>query len=132
MLPISFTQTKFLNPINILKAFLWFLLRGFQLRNKKKYKKIYLHKFSESDVSNLLIPEDIKFTKNIEDDTLILIRNFKFVTFIRYLFSLPKIRLIDKNFFLSSEASTRLRFQYYDFSSSVERSNYIHLSIYRQ
>ncbi len=129
MLPIGFTQTKFINPINILKAFLWFLLRGFQLRNKKKYKKIYLHKFSESDISNLLIPEDVKFTEKIEDDTLILIKKFTFITFLRYLFLLSKVRLIDRNFFLSSEASTRLRFQFYDFSSSSERENYINLSI---
>ncbi len=129
MLPISFTQTKFINPINLLKAFLWFLLRGFQLRNNKKYKKIYLHEFSETKVSNLLIPEDVKFTEKIENDTLILIRKFKFITVLRYLFSLSRIRLIDKNFFLSSEASTRLRFQYYDFSNLVERDNYINLSI---
>ena len=129
MLPISFTQTKFINPINLLKAFLWFLLRGFQLRNNKKYKKIYLHEFSETKVSNLLIPEDVKFAEKIENDTLILIRKFKFITVLRYLFSLSRIRLIDKNFFLSSEASTRLRFQYYDFSNIVERDNYINLSI---
>ena len=129
MLPISFTQTKFINPINLLKAFLWFLLRGFQLRNNKKYKKIYLHEFSETKVSNLLIPEDVKFAEKIENDTLILIRKFKFITVLRYLFSLSRIRLIDKNFFLSSEASTRLRFQYYDFSNLVERDNYINLSI---
>ena len=129
MLPISFTQTKFINPINLLKAFLWFLLRGFQLRNNKKYKKIYLHEFSETKVSNLLIPEDVKFAEKIENDTLILIRKFKFFTVLRYLFSLSRIRLIDKNFFLSSEASTRLRFQYYDFSNLVERDNYINLSI---
>tara|TARA_B100001121_G_scaffold310615_1_gene343187 strand:- start:1813 stop:2925 length:1113 start_codon:yes stop_codon:yes gene_type:complete len=129
MLPISFIQTKFVNPINILKAFLWFLIRGFQLRNNKKYEKIYLHNFNESEVSNLLIPEEVKFTKKIENDTLILIKKFKFVTVLRYLFSLSRIRLIDKNFFLSSEASTRLRFQYYDFSSSVERDNYINLSV---
>ena len=33
MLPISFKQTKFINPLNFLKSFLWFLLRRIQLKN---------------------------------------------------------------------------------------------------
>ena len=60
MLPISFKQTKFINPLNLIKSFIWFLFRKIQLKNTKKYKKIFLHDFSESEVSSLPIPIQIQ------------------------------------------------------------------------
>tara|TARA_B100001093_G_scaffold519839_1_gene610852 strand:+ start:11391 stop:12497 length:1107 start_codon:yes stop_codon:yes gene_type:complete len=128
MLPISFTQTKFLNPLNMIKAFIWFFLRGFQLNNKKKYEKIVIKNFDKSEFLNLIIPNDIEVVSKVEDDTLILLSKFKPYLFLKYIFSLKKIRLLDKNFFLSSEASTRFRLNYYDFSSLQEREEYINIS----
>ena len=129
MLPISFTQTRFINPIVLFKAFIWFLLRGFQLNNNKKYKNIFLHNLDKNDFSNLLIPDNIKVTKKIEQGTLILLGKFKIFFILRLIFSLKKVRLVDKNFYLSSEASTRLRLYYYDFSDISERTNYINTSM---
>ena len=129
MLPISFTQTKFINPLVLFKAFIWYLLRGFQLKNNKKYKNIFLHDFDKNNFSDLLIPDNIHVSKNIENDTLILIGKFKIFLFVKYFFFLRKVRLIDKNFYLSSEASTRLRLYYYDFSTVSERASYINKSI---
>tara|TARA_B100001093_G_scaffold511743_1_gene580305 strand:+ start:23206 stop:24312 length:1107 start_codon:yes stop_codon:yes gene_type:complete len=129
MLPISFTQTKFINPLVLFKAFIWYLLRGFQLKNNKKYKNIFLHDFDKNNFSDLLIPDNIRVSKNIENDTLILIGKFKIFLFVKYFFFLRKVRLIDKNFFLTSEASTRMRLWFYDFSSINERNYYKRTSL---
>ena len=128
MLPISFTQTKFLNPLNIIKAFLWFLLRSFQLNNQNKYEKKFIEKLDKSEFVNLSIPNDIRVVTEIEEDSLILVGKFKPSIFLKYLFSLKKVRLIDKDFFLSSEASTRFRLHYYDFSTLEERERYTKIS----
>ena len=90
MLPISFTQTKFLNPLNIIKAFLWFLLRSFQLNNQNKYEKIFIEQLDKSEFVNLSIPNDIRVVTEIEEDSLILVGKFKPSIFLKYLFSLKK------------------------------------------
>jgi len=128
MLPISFRQTKFINPLNFVKSFIWFLFRRIQLKNTKKYKKIFLYDFSKSEVSSLSIPLHIQFVEKADKDTLILIKKFNFLLIFKFVFQLKNIRILDKNFFLSSEASTRLRLRYYDFSSLNERENFINLS----
>ena len=86
MLPISFTQTKFLNPLNIIKAFIWFSLRGFQLKNKKKYKKIVISNFDKSEFLDLVIPNDIEVVSKVEDDSLILLSKFKPYLFLNIYF----------------------------------------------
>jgi len=128
MLPISFKQTKFINPLNFLKSFIWFLLRRIQLNNTKQYKKIFLYGFNESELSSLSIPKQVHIVQKTDNETLILINKFNFLIIFKFLFQLKNIRILDKNFFLSSEASTRLRLRYYDFSSLKEREKFISLS----
>ena len=69
-----------------------------------------------------------KLSEKADKDTLILIKKFNFLLIFKFVFQLKNIRILDKNFFLSSEASTRLRLRYYDFSSLNERENFINLS----
>ena len=128
MLPISFKQTKFINPFNFLKSFIWFLLRRIQLKNTKKYEKIFLYGFNKSELSSLLISQQVQIAQKADKETLILIKKFNFLLIFKFLFQLKNIRILDKNFFLSSEASTRFRLRYYDFSSLNEREKFISLS----
>ena len=95
MLPISFRQTKFINPLNFVKSFIWFLFRRIQLKNTKKYKKIFLYDFSKSEVSSLSIPLHIQFVEKADKDTLILIKKFNFLLIFKFVFQLKNIRNIN-------------------------------------
>ena len=54
-----------------------------------------------------------------------MVSKFRLFIFLKYFLSLKRVRLVDNKFYLSSEASTRLRLYYYDFSSELEREDYV-------
>ena len=128
-LPISFIQTKFINPKNILKSIFWYFLRSFQINNIHKHKHIFIYHENLEEINNLDIPKEIRLTSKIDNETLILIYKFNLKLIIKNLKNIRRVRLIDKEFFLTSEASTRFRMYYFDFCSVSERNKYKMLSI---
>ncbi|MAV05171.1 MAG: hypothetical protein CMC31_05910 [Flavobacteriaceae bacterium] len=129
ILPISIAQTRFLNPINLLKALLWYFFRSFQINNNHKYRSLFLGDDNIEIIKKLYIPKEIKIISKPDKDSIILISKFNLYLLIKNIKNFKSIRIVDKNFFLTSEASTRLRLFYYDFLSPEEKQEYKNLSI---
>jgi|TARA_B100000902_G_scaffold270789_1_gene256667 hypothetical protein len=126
MLPITFSQLQSLSFKNLLKIFIWVIFRNFQFKNKKKYSSVF---FVDKVIdNNLYLPVDIEIVEDINENTLIIINKFKIIKLLKNIFRLNSIRLADKDFFLTSEASTSMRLWYFDFSSKEERTVYDSIS----
>ena len=124
MLPISISQINSFKPAKLIKIFIWAILRKFQFNNKKKYETVFFLDRNISSIENLYIPSDVKVINKLTKSSLIFINEVKFSLILKHFFQLPNLRIIDKNFFLTSEASTRMRLWFYDFSSINERNDY--------
>ena len=74
------------------------------------------------------MPLDIEIVEDINKNTLIIVNKFKIIKILKNIFRLNRIRLADKDFFLTSEASTNMRLWYFDFSSKDERIKYDSIS----
>ena len=129
MLPISISQINSFKPAKLIKIFIWAILRKFQFNNKKKYETVFFLDRNISSIENLYIPSDVKVVNKLTKSSLIFINEVKFRLILKHFFQLPKLRIIDKNFFLTSEASTRMRLWFYDFSSINERNDYKNTSL---
>ena len=126
MLPISLSQVNSLSFKNLFKIFIWTIFRNFQHKNKKKYSSVFF--VDKASDNNLYLPVGIEIVKDINKNTLIIINKFKIIKILKNIFRLNRIRLADKDFFLTSEASTNMRLWYFDFSSKDERINYSSIS----
>ena len=129
MLPISISQINSFKPANLIKIFTWAILRQFQFKNKKKYETVFFVDRNTSSIENLYKPNNVKVENKLTKSSLIFINKFKISLILKHFFRLPDLRIIDKNFFLTSEASTRMRLWFYDFSSISERNDYKNTSL---
>ena len=129
MLPISLSQIKSFNIKNQFKISIWAIFRSFQLKNKKKYSSVYFDKDTEITKTKIYLPNNIETVKTIKEDTLIIINKVKISNILKQIFRLKNVRLADKSFFLTSEASTNMRLWFYDFSSENDRKKYNNISL---
>ena len=126
MFSISLSQIKSLSFKNLFKIFIWAIFRNFQHKNKKKYSSIFF--VDKERDTNVYLPVNIETVENVQKNSLIIINKFKIIKVLKYILRLNSIRIADKNFFLTSEASTNMRFWYFDFSSIEERVEYNSIS----
>ena len=128
MFPISITQLKLLNFLKIHKIIVWILLRKFQLENSNNYKSIYLVNSDSSEIKKIESMFSLPLAEYPNKKTLILFDNFKFIEFFKLIRFIKNIRILDKNFFITSEASTRFRLHFYDICDEAEKNNFKTLS----
>lgn len=128
MLPISISQIKHLNLKNLFKIIFWTIIRFIQINNKNNYQFIYI--LGPSGVNNhgIYIPESVLITKNINTQTIILITKFNLLEIVKKIRHFKRFRIVDKNFFLTSEASTNMRLWYCDFTSGKDKVLYKEIS----
>lgn len=123
MFPISITQLKLLNFFKLHKIITWTLLRKFQLENTHNYKSIYL--VNKKNIEN---SKELLFNLPLVDypnnKSLIIFHNFNFIKFIRLIRFIKNIRILDKNFFATAEASTRFRLHFYDICNEETKKIY--------
>ncbi len=122
MFPISITQLKLLNFFKFHKIIIWVIFRNFQHKNKKKYSSIFF--VDKASDNNIYVPTSVETVEDIDKNTLIIVNKFKTTKILKNIFRLKSIRIADKNFFLTSEASTNMRLWYFDFSSKDERKEF--------
>jgi len=123
MFPISITQIKLLNFLKLHKIIIWTLLRKFQLENIVEYESIYIANAKKNDTKNKSI-YSLPFVDYPNNKTLIIFDNFQFIKFIKFIRYIKNIRILDKNFFLTSEASTRFRLYFYDICNAEVKQNF--------
>ena len=97
-LPISFIQTKFINPRNILKSIFWLFLRSFQINNIHKHKNIFIYHENPEVIKKLDIPKEIPLTSKIDNETLILIYKFNLKLIIKNLKNIKRVSWLIKFF----------------------------------
>lgn len=129
MFPISISQIKLINFIKFYKIVIWFFLRHFQLNNEVVFDSIYkISKNKNTDFDKNL--QYLKPANKPTKTTLILFENFSYKMFFKHLRFVRNMRIIDKSYLLTSEASTRFRLMFYDLSSDSEKQEFF-LSSYR-
>jgi len=121
MLPISISQLNYFNLKNILKMFFWSVIRFFQLKNNRNYKSIYILGSHDKEVNNLYIPSNVSISDKPNKDSIILITEFNLLKILKNILYLKRFRIVDKKFFLTSEASTSMRLWYCDFTSESNK-----------
>jgi len=123
MFPISITQLKLLNFFKLHKIILWTLLRKFQLENTNSYESIFI-----ADTTNIENNLESMFSLPLVDypnnKSLIIFHKFNFIKFMKLIRFIKNIRILDKNFFTTAEASTRFRLYFYDICNEETKKHY--------
>lgn len=127
MFPISINQLKLINFAKIYKIIIWFLLRNFQLKNELVFDSIFrVTKNKDTEINLDYLNLSLKDIPS--SNTLIVFEDFNFKIFFKYLKYLKNMRILDKNFLLTAEASTRFRLLFYDLSTETKKQEYYSLS----
>ena len=125
MFPISIAQIKIINFIKFHRLIIWTILRDFQLKNDVVFESVYLISKNKITIDNYL---NLKFAESPDYKTLIIFEDFNYKLFFKYIRFIKNMRITDKKFFLTSEASTRFRLLFYDLSTKSKKQEYYSLS----
>ena len=123
MFPISITQLKLFNFFKLYKIILWTLLRKFQLENTNNYESVFIADKAniENDMESMFYLPLVDYPNH---KSLIIFHKFNFIKLIKLIRFIKNIRILDKNFFTTAEASTRFRLYFYDICNEETKENY--------
>ncbi len=124
MFPISISQLKSINLFKLFKLILWYFLRNFQLKNDNTFQSVLI-------IGDKLESITLKLPKvsKPNNSTLIIFEDFEFKYLFKFFRYVKNMRILDKNYLLTTEASTRFRLNYFDICNTNQKANYRKLSI---